>query len=177
VTARGVAISMIAAVSENGVIGVDGGLPWRLPEDLKRFRRLTTGHTVLMGRRTFAERNRPLPDRRNVVVTRDASFAPDGVWVSHSIEAGFDRAVELEREHGGDTMYVIGGETLFRALLDRADRLDLTIVHADVPGDTRFPAFDEDAWRLTLDERHGADERHAHAYSFRVYERAGSGGG
>ncbi len=167
----GVTISMIAAVAENRVIGVDGGLPWRLPEDLKRFRRLTRGHTVLMGRRTFAERDEPLPERRNVVVSRNPDFGPEGVWVCRSLEEGFELAVGLERGHGGDTLYVLGGETVFRGLLPRADRLDLTIVHASPEGDTRFPEFDERAWRLTHDERHEADDRHDHAYSFRVYER------
>jgi dihydrofolate reductase len=164
-------IVIIAAMSENRVIGREGDLPWRLPHDLRRFKALTSGHAVVMGRRTFDSIGRiPLPDRTCLVVTRDRGFTADGVEVLHDLPAALDRATALEGADGA--VYVLGGGEIYREALARTDRLELTIVHAHIEGDTTFPDFDEGEWRLVHDERHEADERHAYAFSFRTYERA-----
>jgi len=163
-------ISIIVAVAENGVIGRAGKLPWRLPDDLKTFKRLTVGHPVIMGRRTFQSIGRPLPDRQNLVLSRSATLAAgtgEGVEVLDSFEAALERA-------RGDEVFVIGGEAIFDHALDLADRVYLTLVHAEVKGDVRFALerLEREGWSLESEEHHAADERHAHAFSFRVYRRA-----
>ena len=157
-------LALVAACSENDVIGRAGGLPWRLPEDLRRFRRLTTGHAVLMGRRTWESIGRPLPRRRNLVLTR-SPLRIDGVEIFASLKAALE-AVSDDTEP-----FVIGGEALYRATLPRAGRIHLTRVHAEVEGDARFPEVDWSAWRLVFEERHEADERHDHAFTFQTWER------
>jgi dihydrofolate reductase len=155
---------LVAAVADNGVIGRGGAMPWRLPEDLKRFRRLTWGKTLLMGRRTFASLGRPLPGRENWVLTRDRTFAPPGVRVFHSIEAALAAAPA--------ELYVIGGAELYRQTLPSARRIELTEVHGTPEGDTHFPAFDRRRWRETEREDHPADARHSDPYSFVSLVRA-----
>jgi dihydrofolate reductase len=166
-----VKLSLVAAVARNGVIGRDGALPWRLPRDLARLKRLTTGHCVLMGRRTWESIGRPLPERTNIVITRDARFAPAGAVVAHGVEA----AIAEARARGETEAFVLGGEAIYAAALPLADRLYLTRVHADVPGDVRFPSLEAvDArrgWRLVREEHHPADARHAHAFTFQDWER------
>ncbi len=158
-------ISVIAAMSENRVIGRDGALPWHLPADLARFKSITTGHTVLMGRKTFESVGQPLPNRRTIVITRNNDYQGAGVVIAHSLDEALDHAA---RE---DEIFILGGEAVYRIALPRADRLYLTIVHATIQGDTHFPPFDPDQWKLVEDERHEADDRHAYAFSFRRYER------
>lgn len=158
-------VSLIAAMSENRVIGAAGGLPWHLPLDMRHFKAVTTGHSVVMGRKTFETLPAPLSNRRNIVVTRDPSYRADGADVVHSLEEALGLVAD-ETE-----VFIAGGAEIYRAALPRADRLYLTLVHASVTGDTHFPAFDERAWRLVHDERHDRDERHPHAFSFRLYER------
>ena len=158
-------VSLVLAMSENRVIGRDGGLPWHLPKDLQHFKKLTVDHTVIMGRKTFDEIKHPLANRRNVVVSRNPDFQPRGATVVPSL----DEALALgatERE-----VFVIGGGEIFRLALPRADRLYLTIVHASVEGDTYFPSFDATAWALEEEERHEADEKHAYPFTFRTYSR------
>jgi dihydrofolate reductase len=152
-------------MAENRVIGKDGGLPWRLPDDLKRFKRLTIDHTVIMGRKTFDEVRQPLANRRNVVITRNPGFRPHGVTVVPSLEEALALGA-TERE-----VFVIGGGEIFRQALPIADRLYLTVVHAAVEGDTCFPPFDESAWVLESETEHPADEKHAYSFSFRDYVR------
>jgi dihydrofolate reductase len=152
-------IVLIAAVARNGVIGRDGALPWRLPEDLKRFKRLTVGKTVLMGRKTWDSLGRPLPERANWVLTRDASFKPEGA----SVFGTLDEALNAAR---GRELVVIGGAELYRQTLHLATRLELTEVEAEVAGDTHFPDYDPAQWPVVHDEPHAADERHALAYRF-----------
>lgn len=160
-------LALIAAVAQNRVIGRDGGLPWRLPEDLKRFRRLTLGHIMLMGRKTFASLGKPLDGRDNWVLTRDPSFAPPaGVRAFASLET----ALAAHAEAGG-ALFVIGGAGLFRETLPLAARLELTEVLAEVQGDVRFPEFDRGVWRETACEAHAADARHAYACRFVTLER------
>jgi dihydrofolate reductase len=158
-------VSLLAAMAENRVIGRNGGLPWHLPDDLKRFKRLTLDHTVVMGRKTFDEIKRPLANRRNVVVTRSSEWSAPGVTVVPNL------AEALALGATEDEVFVIGGGEIFQLALPRADRLYLTVVHAEVEGDTWFPRFDEAAWVLEEDVYHPADERHAYPFSFRTYRR------
>lgn len=153
-------------MAENRVIGRDGAVPWHLPVDMRHFKALTTGHTVIMGRKTFESLGRPLPNRRNVVLTRDPAYrAPAGVVVVHTLDAAL-AAAEADSE-----VFVAGGEGIYRLALPRADRLYLTVVHARIEGDTFFPEFDVAEWKLVREERHEPDDRHEHPFSFRLYER------
>jgi len=160
-----VIVSLVAAMAENRVIGKGGSLPWHLPKDLQHFKRLTVDHTVIMGRKTFADLKHPLANRRNVVISRDPDFHPRGVTVVPSLEEALALAA-TERE-----VFVIGGGEIFRLALARADRLYLTVVHAEIPGDTFFPPLDQAAWALEEEERHAADDKHAYSISFRRYRR------
>ena len=162
---RSMTITMIAALSRNHVIGCEGELPWRLPDDMARFMRLTRGHAVLMGRRTYDTLPGPLADRRNIVITRNPQWHAEGVEVAHSIE-------EALATVGDENMiYVLGGGELYRAMLPLADELDLTEVDVMIEGDTSFPEFDRDAWELVQEESHAADDRHAHAFTHRRFIR------
>jgi len=154
----------VAAVADNGVIGREGQLPWRLPADMKHFRRITMGNTVLMGRKTFDSLGKPLEGRDNWVLTRDPSYAPAGARVFHELDAAL-RAAPAQ-------LYVIGGAELYTLTLPTASRLELTLVHGNIEGDTRFPDFDRSAWREGAREDHAADDRHAYAYSFVTLVRA-----
>ncbi len=161
-------ISLVVAMDDNRLIGRDNALPWRLPDDLKQFKRLTLGKTVLMGRKTWQSLGRPLPDRANWVLTRDPQFHADGARVFHTLDAVLDAFPQGE-------LMVIGGAELYRQLLPLAQTIHLTEVHARVDGgDTWFPALDADEWERAEVEPHAADERHAHAFSFvRLQRRAG----
>lgn len=158
-------ISLIAAASRNGVIGRDGKLPWHLPNDFRYFKRMTTGRPIVMGRRTWESLGGPLPERSNIVMTRQAGFLADGARVVATADEALAAAGDAEE------LMVIGGGEIYAQFLDAAARVYLTLVDADVDGDTRFPALDEARWRLTSREAHRADERHAHAYEFRIYDR------
>ncbi|MDP6977434.1 MAG: dihydrofolate reductase [Myxococcota bacterium] len=162
-------LSILAAVSANGVIGKGGELPWRLPNELAYVKRTTMGHTLLMGRKTYESIGRPLPGRTSIVVTRQADYAPHPEVV---VVNDFASGLAAARERGESEVFVFGGESLYAEALPEADRLYLTRVHAEIEGDAFFPAFDENAWKLLEEERHEADERHAYAFSFQVYERA-----
>jgi dihydrofolate reductase len=159
-------ISLIVAVAENGVIGRAGGLPWHLPDDLKRFKALTLGKPMLMGRRTFESIGRPLPGRTSLVLTRAADWsAPAGVIVVPSIGEA------IERTRGAAELAVIGGAEVFRLALPLAQRIDLTRIHAEIAGDTFFPPLDPAEWRETERIEHPADSRNAYAMTFSVLER------
>jgi dihydrofolate reductase len=168
-------ISIIAAVAENRVIGRDGTLPWHLPEDLKRFKRLTMGHTVVMGRKTWeslptptaAAPTGPLPGRRIIVLTTRRDWHPPGAETARTL----DEAISLAATHGETELFIIGGARLFAESLPRADRLYLTQVHAEPPGDTFFPPFDPAPWTRIESTGHPADARHAHAFTFLAYDR------
>jgi dihydrofolate reductase len=139
-----VTVTLVAAVARNGVIGVDGGLPWRLPDDLRRFRELTTGHVLVMGRRTFEAIGRPLPDRTTIVVTRTPGWGggADGVLVAADVPGALAVAGEID-----DEVFVVGGAQVYADALPLADRLELTHVDAEPAGDTRFPEVDWSEWR------------------------------
>lgn len=157
-------VSLILAMADNRVIGRDNELPWHLPADLRRFKKLTVGHAIVMGRRTWESIGRPLPRRRSIVVSRDPSYRAPGAEVAGSLEEALDLAAD------DDEVFVIGGAAVFAAALPRADRLYLTRVHAEVPGDVRCPPLGG-GWQLVEEERHEADERHVYPFTFQVYER------
>lgn len=152
-------------MAENRVIGKDGRVPWHLPADMKHFKTLTTGHAVIMGRKTFDTLDRPLVNRRNIVVTRNRDYRAPGAEVADSLDAALDVA------KGDDEIFIAGGEDIYRLALPRADRIYLTLVHATVEGDAHFPEFDTAEWELVDEERHERDARHAFAFTFRRYER------
>jgi len=162
---QGSGLSLVWAMSENGVIGSGGTLPWSLPDDLAHFKRLTHGHPVLMGRRTWDSLwLRPLPGRLNIVLTRNPTFSADGAQVVTSLDQAFELGTTYR-------MFCIGGAILFDEVMHRADRLEVTLVHAEVDGDVYMPSVDWSDWALTEETLHPADDRHAYAFSFRSYER------
>tara|TARA_R110002111_G_scaffold14050_2_gene38771 strand:- start:1188 stop:1700 length:513 start_codon:yes stop_codon:yes gene_type:complete len=159
-------ISIIAAMAENRVIGKDGQLPWRLPDEMKHFIRLTTGHTLIMGRKTFESiGSKPLPNRRHIILTSNRGLASEAIEVA----PGLDKAIELLEP--GEEAFISGGERAYRDALPLADNLYLTTVHCSPEGDAHFPEFDPDDWQLQDQVRHEADERHAHAFTFHHYRR------
>jgi len=160
-------ITLIAAVAENRVIGRDGGLPWRLPDDLRRFKQRTEGHIVIMGRRTYESLAAPLPDRPAIVVSRNRDLHTHEATLANSL----DEALDIARGRGEDEVFILGGSEIYALALPLADRLELTVVHAEIEGDTYFPEFDLAAWTITEDQRREADDRHEHPFSFRCYER------
>jgi len=158
-------ISIIAAVANRGVIGGDNRLLWHIREDLQRFKRITLGHPVVMGRRTFASLGGPLPGRTNVVISRRADFRAEGCTVAHSLEEAFALFDPSEE------VFVIGGEQVYRAALPMAGRMYLTAVEADYDGDVTFPEWNLRDWRLVYRERHERGERFAHPFTFLDYVR------
>jgi len=158
-------ISIIVAMAENRVIGIENRLPWHLPGDMKWFRRHTLGKPVVMGRKTFESLGRPLPDRHNIVVTADTAYTASGATVVHSIDAALRVAGDVPE------IMIIGGESFYRQLLPRSHRIYLTLVHAQVAGDAWFPEFDWSEWRETERGDHPADDSNPHAFSFLILER------
>jgi dihydrofolate reductase len=153
-------LSLIVAVAENGVIGRDNALPWHLPEDLRYFKQVTSGKTVVMGRKTFQSIGRPLPNRTNIVITRDPGFSAEGVIVAHSLDEALAK--------GGDgEILVIGGSSLFAEVLPRADRFYLTEINRAYEGDVQFPAWDRAAWQEIARQKAESDPDVA----FVTYER------
>jgi len=149
----------IVAMADNGVIGRDNGLPWHLPDDLKRFKALTTGHALLMGRRTYESIGRPLPGRRNLVLTRNPGWQVPGTEPVRSLDEALAKA-------GASMLFVIGGAEVFALAWPVVSRLELTEVHAEPAGDTVLAGFDRRAWRETFREEHPMDERHTSPFSF-----------
>jgi dihydrofolate reductase len=162
-------ISIIVAAAENGIIGRGGGLPWRLSDDLKQFKRLTMGHTIVMGRRTWESIGRALPGRRTVVVTRQADYQiPDAeVKTASSLEA----ALQVAASSGDEEAFIVGGAELYRESLARANRIYLTRVLAAVDGDTKFPEANWSDWQLVESEEHVENEKNEYAYRFETYDR------
>lgn len=157
---------MIVAMAQNGVIGRDKGLPWRLPADLKRFKALTMGKPILMGRKTFESLGKPLPGRTNIVLTRDHGWtAPDGVVVVHCLAETFERVQDAPE------LVAIGGAEVYNLTMPFTDRIYLTHVHADVQGDTVFPQIELSQWADVERIAHPADERHAYAMTFMTLQR------
>jgi dihydrofolate reductase len=158
-------ISLLVARASNGTIGRDNALPWRLPADLRRFKALTLGKPILMGRRTFESIGRALPGRMNLVLTRDRAWSAPGVIVVHELNEA------LAQAGSAPELVVIGGADLFKLFLPLAERIYLTDVHARIPGDTHFPDLAEDEWRELEQTTHASDADHAHAMTFRTLER------
>lgn len=160
-------IAIVVAQARNGVIGSKNDLPWYLPADLKHFKNITLGHTVLMGRNTFQSildrLHKPLPERKNIVLTRDESFTYDSVTVIHSVTD----IASLTNE--GD-IYIIGGAEVYKQTIDLADTLYVTDVHADIAGDAVFPPIN-DSWQEISREPHKSDEKNQYDYDFVVYKR------
>ena len=161
-------LTLIAAVAENGVIGRDGALPWRIPADLKRFKTLTLGHPVIMGRRTFDSIGKPLPGRTNIVLTKDREYRAAGAWVANSVAEAVAMARRQARAEGRTEAFVIGGAQIYADLLPLAERLDLTRIHRAFDGDTYFPEFDPKAWSETWREDHSESDP---PFSFLVLDR------
>ena len=166
-----VAVTLIAAMADNRVIGRDNQLPWHLPEDLKYFKKVTLGKPIVMGRKTYQSIGRPLPGRANIVLTRDTSFSAEGVSVYNTIDKALEAATAIATADGVDEVMVIGGAELYQSLLSRADRLYLTRVHASVEGDAYFPELDWSEWQQTFNEQHTSTSEHILAYSFSRYQR------
>jgi dihydrofolate reductase len=161
-------ISIIVAISENGVIGSDNRLPWHLPDDLKRFKALSLGKPIVMGRRTFESIGRPLPGRTNIVVSRQPGLEIEGTVVARSLDAALAAAGTAPE------IVVIGGAEIFRQVLPRTDVVHLTRVHARVAGDVVFPELEPGQWRESAVEHHPADARHQYAFTFVTLQRAAS---
>lgn len=157
-------ISLIVAASENDVIGVDGDLPWRLPQDLKHFKATTLGKPVIMGRKTWESLGRPLPGRQNVVITRQSGYAAEGCDVVSN------PAAALQACHGADEVMIIGGSQIYSMFLRVAGRVYFTRVHTELDGDAYFPSLD-DSWVLLEEEAHAADDAHAYPFTIRTFER------
>jgi dihydrofolate reductase len=163
-------IALIWAMARNRVIGRHNALPWRLPVDMQHFRALTTGHPVLMGRRTFESLGRPLPNRTNIVISSDRGYAPHGCLVAHSL----DEALALAVAHvppNDPEIFVIGGARLYAQMLPYANRLYMTLVEADIEGDAWFPEFDQEAWHETQRDAHPRDDKNPHSCVFLTLER------
>lgn len=158
-------ISLIVAVSANGVIGRGGELPWHLSDDLKRFKQLTLGKPIVMGRKTFESIGRALPGRQNIVLTRQSEFAADDCDVVSSIDA----AIAASGDAG--EIVVIGGSEIYKLFLPLAERIYMTRVHIDVDGEVRFPELDEELWQETERENHDADDLNEYEFTTSVLER------
>lgn len=166
-------LTLVAAVAENGVIGRGEDLPWHISGDLKRFRAITWGKPILMGRRTFQSIGRPLPGRTSIVITRDGAFdAPEAVLVVPSLEAALDTGAREAAKLGVDEMAVIGGAQIYALAFPHARRLRLTRVHAEPAGDVFFPAFDSVAWQEVSREGPLQGEKDEYPFSLVDYERA-----
>lgn len=165
-------ISLIVAVAENGIIGRDNDMPWKISSDLKRFRDLTMGKPLIMGRKTFDSIGRPLDGRANIVLTRNEGFSPDGVMVVHTL----DEALAVGREQaelvGAEEVMVMGGAEIYRLCLPLAQRIYYSLVHCTPDGDASFPELDPDVWRVTAREDLPQGPKDSCSFSFLIYEKA-----
>lgn len=160
-------ISLIVAMGENRVIGNKNELPWHLPEDLKYFKRVTMGHPVIMGRKTFESIGRPLPGRKNIVISAQEDYVAEGCTVLHSIE----EVLMLNEKNPGEEYFVIGGAEIYKALLPVADRLYITFIYEKFEGDTVFPPFKINEWELVSRQKGLKSEENPYDFEFLVYER------
>ena len=170
-------ISLIVAVANNGVIGGGNTLLWNLPTDMKHFREITSGHTVIMGRKTFESIGRTLPNRRNIVITRDKNYTRDDIEVVNSIEealrlVGLEQGKEFEENQDEVEVFIIGGGEIYKQAIDKAQKLYITEVHQDFEGDTLFPEIDKKKWQETSRENFEIDEKNNIPYSFVEYKKS-----
>ncbi|WP_138417069.1 dihydrofolate reductase [Aquibacillus sediminis] len=160
-------LSLLFAMDRNRVIGSNNDLPWRLPNDLKFFKQVTTGNTIIMGRKTFDSINRPLPNRENVILTRDKSYQQEGCQVIHSI----DTIINWNNENPEKEYFIIGGAELFKQTLPFADRMYMTYIDETFEGDTYFPSFDENNWQEVKREKGIKNEKNQYDYYFIQLDR------
>lgn len=158
-------ITVIAAVAENNALGKENQLLWHLPDDFKRFKTLTSGHYIVMGRKTFESFPKPLPNRTHVIISRQANYQPEGCIVVNSLEQAIEACPKTEE------VFIIGGGEIYRQSIAVADKLDLTRVHATFEADTHFPEIDLSQWQLVFEEHHPKDERHDFAFTFQTFTR------
>ena len=166
-----VSITLIAAVALNGVIGRDGGMPWRLPSDLKRFKAATLGKPLIMGRKTLEAIGKPLPGRDNIIVTRQQNLAHDGVFVAASLEKALDHAKQLAAALHVDEIMIAGGGEIYRQSMARADKLLITRVLAEPDGDAHFPDIDETVWKLVEETGIETGPRDSAGLKRQIYQR------
>jgi dihydrofolate reductase len=159
-------VSAIVAMTENRVIGFQNRLPWHLPADLKYFKTVTTGHPIIMGRKTFESIGKPLPNRTNIILTRDPHYQMNGCVIAPSVDTAIAAAAKESQE-----IFIIGGAEIYRQFLPRVERLYITLVHEEFDGDTFFPMLDNNEWKEVKHEAHTADEMNHFAYSFLVWEK------
>jgi len=160
-------VSAILAMSTNQVIGKDNQIPWHLSGDLKYFKRITLNHHIIMGRKTFLSIGKPLPKRTNIVLTRNPFFIASNVLRAGSVE----EALRMAEGNGETEAFIIGGGEIYKMAMPFCDKLYITLVHAEVEGDTFFPEIDRQEWQLLSEETHPADEKNDYDYTFQVYER------
>ena len=158
-------LTLIAAAGENNELGKNNDMIWHLPDDFKRFKKITTGHHIIMGRKTFDSFPQPLPNRTHVVITRQENYKKPGIIVVHSLE----RAIELTSDD--PEIFVIGGGEIYKMAMDFADKIELTRVHGEFEADAFFPEIDESQWKLVSEEDHEKDEKHQYAFTYLTYER------
>ena len=158
-------LSIIVATDEEGLIGKDNDLPWKLSADLQYFRRVTMGKALIMGRRTHESIGRALPGRKNIVITSDEEYESDGCTISFSVQQALQECENIEE------VMVMGGASLYKQFLPEASTIYLTLVHATLSGDTWFPDWDKNQWQVLSEEKFSADEKNEHPYSFIVYKR------
>ena len=160
-------ITMIAAIGSNNAIGKDNDLLWHLPNDLKRFKKVTAGHHVIMGRKTFESLGRPLPKRTNIIISRNKNYIAEGCVVVSSLEAALDAAAS------DPNPFILGGAQIYQQAMAMADVLDITLVKAELEADAYFPEIDPTQWKEVAREEHFADDKHAYDYSFVTYKKVG----
>ena len=160
-------LSHIVAASENNIIGIKNGLPWKLPNDFKYFKNKTWSMPVIMGRNTFESLKKDLPGRINIVVTKKTDWHPENVYIAHNIS----EAIEKAKEGGAREIFIIGGGEVFNQTMNDVDRIYLTRVHTIVEGDTSYPQLDKSKWKLIKEESHPADEKNNYPYTFEVWEK------
>ena len=159
-------IKLIVAKASNNVIGDKNNLIWHLPNDLKHFKNLTTGHPIIMGRKTYESLGRPLPNRTNIIITRDQNFIDDQIIITHSLEQALAKANEIQED-----VFVIGGGEIYKQAMEYVDVIYLTEVHHEFNGDTYFPEIDEESFQEVERVHHMKDEKHPYSYSFITYKR------
>lgn len=159
-------ITIIAAVAEQNALGKDNQLIWHLPADLRRFKKVTSGHPIIMGRKTFESLGRPLPNRTNIVITRNKDYHLDGIVVAHSLEEAIGKAQQIDEQ-----IFIIGGATIYKKAIGLADFLDITHVHHSFEADAFFPKIDTSIWEEVSNESFKADEKNKYNYSFVRYQR------
>ena len=158
-------ITMIAAAAENNALGKDNDLVWYLPDDFKRFKRLTSGHHIIMGRKTFESFPKLRPDRTHVIITRKEDYSPENTIVVHSMEEAL-KVSKLD-----DQAFIIGGGEIYKMGMEHAHRIELTRVHGEFEADTHFPEIDKSEWEIVKDQFHDKDEKHDYSFTYLTYER------